>query len=354
MGEFFTEYGLFLAKAFTLFVIAGFLIVLFFSQLRGSLSTFTPGRTRDLGLHVERLNDEYEDLQLSMQRATQSRAAWKAIAKEARKRRKAEAKGKAPKKGAKIAEAKPRRRVFVLDFRGDIRATQVANLRREVSAILTLATDNDEVIVRLENAGGTVHEHGLAASQLLRLREASVPLTIAVDKVAASGGYMMAACANKIIAAPFAIVGSIGVLAQIPNFHRALEQRGIDFEQVTAGKYKRTLTMFGRNTEEGRAKLKEELEEVHTLFKSMISEHRPHLDIEAVATGEYWHGTRAKERGLVDEVSASDDYLIATLADADLYHVRYRGRQRLQERALQTVRAATEEILGAISASRYI
>lgn len=341
MAEFFTDYGLFLAKAITLFIVVGLLTVLFFSQLRGALSSLSPRTQRDLGLHVQRLNDEYEDLQLSMKRATLTRAAWKSTAKEARKRRKQEAKRKTP-------PPAERGRIFVLDFRGDIRATQVSSLRREISAILTLATEKDEVVVRLENAGGTVHEHGLAASQLLRVRDAGVPLTVTVDKVAASGGYMMAATANKIVAAPFAIVGSIGVLAQVPNFHRALEARGVDFEQITAGKYKRTVTMFGQNTDEGREKLKEELEEVHTLFKGLIAEHRPNLDVEAIATGEYWHGTRAKELGLIDEVGSSDDYLIDALERADLFHVRYRGRQRLQERALQTVRAATEEVLNTL------
>lgn len=341
MTEFFTDYGLFLAKAITLFIVVGLLTVLFFSQLRGALSSLSPRTQRDLGLHVQRLNDEYEDLQLSMKRATLTRAAWKSTAKEARKRRKQEAKRKTP-------PPAERGRIFVLDFRGDIRATQVSSLRREISAILTLATEKDEVVVRLENAGGTVHEHGLAASQLLRVRDAGVPLTVTVDKVAASGGYMMAATANKIVAAPFAIVGSIGVLAQVPNFHRALEARGVDFEQITAGKYKRTVTMFGQNTDEGREKLKEELEEVHTLFKGLIAEHRPNLDVEAIATGEYWHGTRAKELGLIDEVGSSDDYLIDALERADLFHVRYRGRQRLQERALQTVRAATEEVLNTL------
>ena len=101
--------------------------------------------------------------------------------------------------------------------------------------MLEVAQPEDQVIIRLENHGGVVHEHGLAASQLVRIREREIPLTIVVDKVAASGGYLMACVANRILAAPFAILGSIGVLAQIPNFNRLLDSHGVDFEMITAG-----------------------------------------------------------------------------------------------------------------------
>ena len=191
------------------------------------------------------------------------------------------------------------KRVYVIDFKGDMRASAVESLREEVTALVAVATPEDEIVVCLENAGGVVHDHGLGASQLERIKSHNIPLTVIVDKVAASGGYLMASIADRIVAAPFAIVGSIGVLAQIPNFNRFLEERGIDFEQVTAGKYKRTLTMFGKNTEADREKTREDLEEVHTLFKNAVVEHRPDLDIEGVATGEYWYGRRAKELGLV-------------------------------------------------------
>jgi serine protease SohB len=172
----------------------------------------------------------------------------------------------------------------------------------------------------------------LGASQLLRLKDRKIPLTVIVDKVAASGGYLMAAVADRLIAAPFAIIGSIGVLAQLPNFNRFLESHGIDFEQITAGKYKRTLSLFGKNTEEDRAKMKEELEEVHDLFKTVVAEHRPSLDIESIATGEYWYGSRARELGLVDELGSSDDYLMKAAETADIYSVRYKGRPTLMQR----------------------
>ncbi|MBI80293.1 MAG: protease SohB, partial [Gammaproteobacteria bacterium] len=225
-------------------------------------------------------------------------------------------------------------RIFVLDFKGDIRASDTASLREEVSAILSIANKKDEVLVRLENPGGTVHEHGLAASQLMRIREKGVRLVISVDKVAASGGYLMACVADHIIAAPFAIIGSIGVIAQIPNFNRLLEEKGIDFEQVTAGKHKRTLTMFGKNTDAAREKIKEELEDVHDLFKNQIEEYRPNIDLVKVATGEHWYGIRALNLNLIDTIKTSDDYLIERSKKRDLYLVSYKRKSSLKDRLL--------------------
>ena len=243
------------------------------------------------------------------------------------KERKKEAKELA-KKGSQ------RKRVYVIDFKGDIRATATTSLREEVSAVLAVASEDDQVLVRLENSGGTVHEHGLAASQLLRIKEKNIPLIISVDKVAASGGYLMACVASRIIAAPFAIVGSIGVIAQLPNFNRFLEDKGVDFEQITAGRYKRTVTMFGKNTDEDRGKLKEEIEDVHELFKMQILGHRPQIDIERIATGEHWYGTRALELGLIDEIRTSDDFLSEASAECDLYGVTFKRKKSLSERLL--------------------
>jgi len=191
--------------------------------------------------------------------------------------------------------------------------------------------------VRLENAGGTVSEHGLAASQLARLRTSGVHLTVAVDKVAASGGYLMACVADRIVAAPFAILGSIGVLAELPNFHRLLERHGVDFELHTAGEYKRTLTLFGENTEAARQKLKEQLEETHALFKGFVGEYRPDLDLERVATGEYWHGRQAVELGLVDAIQTSDDLLLAQSDTRDLWQLKYSARKKPIERLLANI-----------------
>lgn len=325
--EFLSEYGMFLAKAATLvaavLVVVGGVVAL---VRRGEGQPESRGR-----LDIRHLNETYDSMAFALKAATLPKKAFKHYQKEEKAR-------------AKQRDKIERRRVFVLDFHGDIRAAAVASLREEVTAVLTVAQPEDEVVVRLESAGGLVHGYGLAAAQLLRIRDRRVKLTVAVDKVAASGGYMMACVANRIIAAPFAVLGSIGVVAQIPNFNRALSERGVDFEQVTAGRYKRTVTMFGRTTEEDRAKLREEIEEVHALFKAMVAQNRPALDIEAVSTGEHWYGTRALELGLVDTLGASDDYLLAAAARADVFRVSYRARHSLPEKIMAAVRAAAEQV----------
>lgn len=239
------------------------------------------------------------------------------------------------KQAAKHSEARPR--LYVLDFVGDLRASGVRALRDEITAVLQVAREGDEILLRLESPGGVVHGYGLAASQLERIRSRGIRLTIAVDKVAASGGYLMACVGHHIIAAPFAIVGSIGVVMQIPNVHRLLKRHDIDVELHTAGEYKRTLTVFGENTDEGRAKLREELADTHALFKAYIATHRPGLDLDRVATGEHWFGQRALELGLVDELRTSDDYLIEKVAGYDVFQVRLQMPRPLVERLTQRV-----------------
>ena len=227
-----------------------------------------------------------------------------------------------------------RPKLYVLEFDGDIKATQVETLRDEITALLSVAASQDEVLLKLDNSGGIVHEHGLAASQLKRIKDAKLNLTISVDKVAASGGYMMACIADKIIAAPFAIIGSIGVLAQLPNFNRLLDKAGIDFEQHTAGEYKRTVTMFGKNSDKEREKLKVDLQETHALFQSFVTENRPKLDIEKVATGEHWYGTQALSLNLVDEIETSDEFLVDALQSFDIYQLNMEVKKGLQDKLL--------------------
>ncbi len=318
MSEFLSSYGLFLAELATLVALVGIVVVLIVANRRGGHSE---------GLNVEHLNRQFEDSADVLKRAMAGKARSKKEAKARNKERKREERERAK-------EVSPRPRLFVLDFKGDLRASAGASLREEVSAVLSVATDQDQVLLRLENSGGTVHEHGFAASQLVRIKRRGLRLLISVDKVAASGGYLMACVADHVMAAPFAIVGSIGVVAQLPNFHRLLEEKGVDFEQITAGRYKRTLTMFGKNTDEGREKLRQEIEEVHELFKNQIREHRPKVDVERVATGEHWYGTRALELSLVDEIRTSDDFLLEAAKERDLYHLTFRRRRRLAERLL--------------------
>ncbi|MDM1285317.1 protease SohB [Acinetobacter indicus] len=228
---------------------------------------------------------------------------------------------------------KNNQKIYVLDFKGDMAASAVENLREEITLILATAkAGRDRVVVRLESPGGMVHGYGLAAAQLVRLRDAGFHLTICVDKVAASGGYMMACIANEIISAPFAIVGSIGVVAQVPNFNRLLKQHNIDFELYTAGQYKRTVTMFGENTEEGKAKFEEELQQTHSLFKHFVEKYRPQLNVEKVATGEHWYGQDASDLNLVDKLQTSDEYLLGLLPQHDVYVIETRRKPTLGEK----------------------
>lgn len=319
------QYGLFLAKTMTVFA-AGGLFVVFALRARRGLAGSDDGDR----LEILDLNERYKDLARALKGSSLSKKAFRAWHKAESKREKALVKG--------VKEA--RKRLFVIDFNGDLRATEVAALRVLVTTILLDFQEGDAVLVRVENAGGTVHEHGLAASQLARLRARGIHLTVSVDKVAASGGYLMACVADRIVAAPFAVIGSIGVLAELPNFHRLLERHGVDFELHTAGQYKRTLSLFGENTDAGRDKLKSQLEETHSLFKGFVSEYRPALDLDRVATGEYWHGRQAVDLGLVDELQTSDDLLLAESEKRDLLQLKYSARKKPIERLVASLQSA--------------
>lgn len=328
--EFISEYGLFLLKAITIAVA----ILATVGGVLGMAIRQRHNHAEDT-LELTSLNEKYESMQTALKQALMDSHEQKAAAKADKKEKKQEAKekAKAAKKSAKEGqEPKQKKRLFVLDFDGDIKASPVTEMREEISALLTLAGEKDEVLLRLESGGGAVHSYGLAASQLQRIRDHNIPFTVSVDRVAASGGYLMACVADNIIAAPFAILGSIGVIAQIPNFNKILKKNDVEFEQITAGKYKRTLTILGENTDEGRAKFKEELEEVHDQFKDFVSARRPDMDIEKVATGEHWLGERSLELGLVDKLQTSDDYLMAQRESADILLLKYTGPQTLIEK----------------------
>lgn len=320
--DFLSQYGMFLIKTITVLIaVLAVLIVIAALRSRGKHQA-AAGQ-----LQVRKLNTFYTHLQESLEAAVLDKDELKALRKEESKKAKQEKKEK--KSGNKdISKSK----VYVLNFEGDIKASATEQLRQEVTAILTLAKPQDEVVVRLESGGGMVHSYGLAASQLARIREAGIPLTVCVDKVAASGGYMMACIGQKIISAPFALLGSIGVVAQLPNVHRLLKKHDIDYEVLTAGEYKRTLTVFGENTEKGREKFQEDLEITHELFKGFVSRYRPQLDIDRIATGEVWLGIAAQERLLVDELKTSDQYLAERAKEADLFQLHYATRKSLQQR----------------------
>jgi serine protease SohB len=314
--EFLYEYGMFLAKAITIVVaIVAVIIVVLASTVK---------HKSDKGeLRITNLSEELEELKHGLKEELLSKKEFKAYEKQLKIDEKVKDKTEGDTSKGKV---------FVIDFKGSIDAAEVASLREEISAILAIAEKGDEVVVNVESGGGMVHGYGLASSQLDRLRQADIPLTVCVDKVAASGGYMMACVANKIYAAPFAIVGSIGVVAQLPNFNRLLKKHEIDYEQHTAGDFKRTLTVFGENTDEGRQKFQEELEETHVLFKAFVSKYRPELNLEKVATGEHWYGQQAIELGLVDEILTSDDVVMSLAKDRKVYKLRYQVKKKLADK----------------------
>jgi serine protease SohB len=224
-------------------------------------------------------------------------------------------------------------KVFVLEFlKGDIKASATHHLRDEITTILGVATPNDEVIVCVESPGGLVNSYGLAAAQLLRIRAAGIPLTVCVDQVAASGGYLLACTANKIIAAPFALIGSIGVVAQVPNFNRLLKKHDVDYKEYTAGDFKRTVSLFGEITEKGEAKFKEQLELTHDMFKTFVGKYRTQLDMNKVATGEFWYGEKALTLGLVDEIKTSDDYIYNRSKDQQIIKVSFETKPTLSDK----------------------
>ncbi len=336
--EFVFDYLSFLAKTVTIVIAIAFVI-----SIAQSLSN-----RRQYGggghLDVRNVGDEIRHLQRSVQEAQMSPGQMKKLYKADAKQMKARESGKA------VPEASEGK-VYVLKFRGDMDASAVANLRREVTAVIAAADPADEVVCEIESAGGYVHSYGLAASQLHRIRSAGLKLTAVVDKVAASGGYLMAVVADRILAAPFAIIGSIGVAAEIPNVHRLLKKHDIDFEVMTAGEYKRTLTVFGENTDSARKKFQDDLEDTHTLFQEYVSEHRPSLDVAAVATGETWYGQRAVDQGLVDELMTSDEYYSRRSEATDVYRVKWVVHRNPLERAMGQVQQGMAKIARRLGAT---
>lgn len=338
---------MFLAKAVTLVVAV--LVVL---GLGLALASANRGGTKDKGrIVVTKLNERYDDMCHALKSVTVDEKELKAEEKQKKKAEKKAAKAKKSEPGQD-----PRKRVFVLGFEGDIKASATDELREAITAVLSVAEARDEVVLKLESAGGMVHSYGLAASQLARIKKKNIPLTVCVDKVAASGGYMMACVADKVVAAPFAILGSIGVVAQLPNFHKVLRKHDVDYEIFTAGEYKRTVTMFGENTDKGRQKFSEDLEDTHVLFKDFIREHRSSVDLEDVATGEIWFGSRALNKKLIDSIATSDEYLTDFHGHADILSVEFEYKKSFQDRFGLGVAAAVEAAIlkaSALLGSRY-
>ncbi|MFW7523047.1 protease SohB [Vibrio ostreicida] len=340
--EFLLDYGLFLAKIVT--VVVAVIAVLVIGKTVGGKSGAAKGELEITNL-TEQHKHTVEQLEYHLHDESYLKARDKAERKKEKEQNKA--RDKAVKKASKEGELDSQREphVFVLDFKGSIDAKEVASLREEVTAVLAVASEGDEVLLRLESGGGMVHGYGLASSQLDRIKAVNLPLTISIDKVAASGGYMMACIADKIVSAPFAIVGSIGVIAQLPNFNKVLKKYDIEYEQLTAGEYKRTLTMFGENTDKARDKFKQELEETHGLFKDFIRERRPELALDQVATGEHWFGTQAQQLGLVDDIKTSDELIVGACKEKTVLAVHYVEKKKLTSKLAGLAGQAADNVL---------
>ncbi|MBN1684780.1 MAG: protease SohB [Gammaproteobacteria bacterium] len=322
------QFGVFLLEAIVI-VIAILVIVAGIVAILSRVKEKKKGK-----ITLRKLNEYYDELEDELNQEVLSKEDYKAFLKAKKELKKAEKKEQSEtKKQSKKKKALnlKKDRIFVINFDGDIKASAVDSLREEVTSVIKIARPSDEVMIRLESGGGLVHSYGLAASQLQRIKDQGLRLTISVDKVAASGGYMMACVADQILAAPFAVVGSIGVIAQLPNFNRLLKKHHIDFEQIQAGQYKRTLSLFGENTRDGRAKLQEEIEETHELFKDYVKQHRPKVDIKKLATGEHWYGKHALQLKLVDKLMTSDDYLLESSKDREIFEIKYTIKKKWTE-----------------------
>ncbi|AST80130.1 TPA: protease SohB [Citrobacter farmeri] len=335
--ELLSEYGLFLAKIVT--------VVLAIAAIAIIIANVAQRKRQRGELRVTNLSEQYKEMKDELAMALLDSHQQKLWHKAQKKKHKLETKAAKVKAKQGDSGSSDTPRVWVLDFKGSMDAHEVSSLREEVTAVLAVVKPQDQVVVRLESPGGVVHGYGLAASQLQRLRDKKISLIVTVDKVAASGGYMMACVADKIVSAPFAIVGSIGVVAQIPNFNRFLKGKDIDIELHTAGQYKRTLTLLGENTEEGRQKFREDLNETHLLFKDFVHRMRPTLDIEQVATGEHWYGQQALDKGLIDEINTSDEVILGLMEGREVLSVRYLQRKKLVDRVTGSAAESADRLL---------
>ncbi|MDG2916544.1 protease SohB [Bisgaard Taxon 10/6] len=333
-------YGIFILEILTiLLVVAGIIAMIFAFKQRQPASYGE--------LKITDLSKEYADISKKLQQFHLTEEELKQAEKEEKKAEKAKANAeKAKRKKGETVKREHKPTLYVLNFKGDIQASVTAALREEITAVLSVANpETDEVLLRLESPGGVVHGYGLAASQLARLKQAGIKLTAAVDKVAASGGYMMACVADKIVAAPFAIIGSVGVVAQVPNIHRLLKKHDVDVDVMTAGEFKRTVTIFGENTEKGKQKFQQELEETHDLFKQFVAQNRPHLDVEKIATGEHWFGQSALALGLIDEIATSDDVILQAIKEKSVLELQFKQKKSLIQKLGKQVEESSENLL---------
>jgi serine protease SohB len=312
---FWLDIAAFLVKALIIVAAIGGLAILIARLARS-------GEAKDREIKVRSLNERYDDMRDAMDGVLLNKKERKALAKSAKKEVKASAKAR--------RGQEPGKRIYVLAFKGDMRASAVKRLGSEIDAVLIAARPGtDEAIIRIDSPGGTVTGYGLAAAEILRLREHKIKVTASVDQVAASGGYMMACAADRIVAAPFAVVGSIGVVAPVPNLHRLLKKNEIEFEEMTAGEFKRTVSVLGEITPEGREHFRGKLDATHEAFKAHVKQCRPNVDLAEVANGDHWLAGEALGLGLVDELSTGDELLFRARDRARLYEVTTEAKKTL-------------------------
>lgn len=331
--EWWSLYSLFAAKVAT-FLLALIIVLIVIAKVRSA------GRQRgsEASLSIKERKERFQPRQHQLQGIRMSDSEYKRWQKQQHKEEKARLK----------ADQSERSVIWVLDFDGDLQASGADEMAEEITSLIEGANKGDEVVLRLESGGGLVHAYGLAAAQLDRLRDAGLKLTVCVDRVAASGGYMMACCADHLIAAPFAVIGSIGVVAQVPNVHRLLKKHDVDVEILTAGEHKRTLTMLGENTDEGRRKFLEDLADTHTLFKQHVRQRRPLLDIDQVADGDIWYGQQALALGLTDGVQTSEGYLSQRAREGiDIFEVSLTTPRSLVSRLAHGAESALQRTVNA-------
>ena len=338
-SEIFIGYGVFILEVITLLLIV-------VAVVTTVISIKQKKHTQQGELVITDLSQTFKETGKALREFHLSEEELKAVEKAEKKAEKMKAKAlKAQRKKGEATEEEQKPTLYVLHFKGDIAASETMALREEISAIIQTAKSDDEVLLCLESPGGMVHGYGLAASQLARLKQHGIKLTVAVDKVAASGGYMMACVADKIVSAPFAIIGSIGVVAQVPNVHRLLKKHDVDVDVMTAGEYKRTVTILGENTEKGKQKFQQELDETHQLFKQFVAQYRPHLDVDRVATGEHWFGQQALQLKLVDDIMTSDDLLLQAMKEKRVLGLRYTVKKPLLQRIGKQAEESADNLL---------
>ena len=333
-------YGFFLLKIITVLAVILIPIMVIVGSTKHKKET-DKGR-----IIVKNLSDKLEEIGVSLKSAEMDPKAYKSFLKERTKKKK------------KAIKGKPKEIIYVLDFKGDLQASAVDKLKQEINAIIASEVKCKEVVLKVESGGGSAYAYGLCAAELKRLVDNKIKLTVCIDKMAASGGYLMSCVATKIVAAPWAIVGSIGVIAQLPNFHRLLKKLDIDIEMHTAGKFKRTLTTLGKNTKQGREKFISELEDLHVVFKDFVKENRPKIKVAQVSTGEVWQGDKAVKLGLIDEIGTSDDYLLKLASKFKLLEIEYFEKKPLTARFSTAIEVIVEKsvykVLDIFNKDRFI